>query len=686
MNFEELPGPEKEAGEMVPHPDTDTPLEPQKNALQTILQREYWAVKPTKDCVDSLIKKANIYYNYVNATGKLAMWRMSFEQYNRGFLTMASISRGGIEGELIHFPVNEFRNALQQKLTLTTKEKVAWEPQPTNSDYKTGAQITLSRNILNYYGKHKNASKMGVTGAEHALIFGEGHLLELWNENLGDIENVDVGAQKIYKKGDIQFISLNPTDVIRDIHIGNFDYNDWFIIRLYVNKYELAVQYPDKAQEIVSRGVSTDWDNTNLTNSMKSDSDLVPMFLFFHKQTTALPFGRQIFYLDQDVVLEDGHLKYRDFPLKTIIPSPVDSINFGYTVAFDLLPLQQVADILYSAIATNNTNFATTNIIIPENCNLGVADIIGGMNLLKYNPQSGKPEALNLVLTPKEVYSFLEQVVNKMYMLAGLNSVQQGNPEANLKSGAAIALVDMKALQFNSTFQQSYVSFMENVGTGILHLLQDFADTPRLAVIAGEVDKSYLSEFSGKDLEGIDRVLISMGSAFAQTDAGRLQMAQDLIASGLMKDPQEYMEVVETGSLSRLTEGQHMSLMLIKKENEALSNGQKVLALATDDHVTHILEHNNVIANPELRNSQDPQAGQIVQNTLAHIQEHIQMLSTLPPVLAAILKLPVLNQPQAPTGNGAGNGANAPKPAGPQAGGAPSVSAPAPATPQGTNQ
>lgn len=687
MNFEDLPGPEKESSEVDPNQNkTETPVEDKEDALepsqlQKALQK-YWAVKPPSECVEECIKKSNLYYNYLSATGKMSMYRLAFEQYNRGFLTLASISRNGIEGELLNLPVNEFRNIMLHLLSLTTKEKVQFEPQGANSDYTTGAKVTFSRDLLNYYVQHRDVDELGIRATENDLIFGEGYVYQTWDQHLGDIGKVDITSQQVYKNGDIQHVVLNPTDVIRDVHIGNMKNNLWFIVRLFINKYELAAQYPDLADQIVERGINNDWDNSRLTNNKQSDSDLVPLFIFLHKATSALPFGREIHYLDSDVILEDGHLSSRDFPLKIMASSPTESINFAYTVAYDLLPLQQVLDILYSAVTTNNVNFAVSNVIIPENCNMSVQDIIGGMNLLKYNPTSGKPEVLNLVLTPKEVYDFIDRVTQRMNVLAGINDVVRGQPEASLKSGAALALMASQAIHFNSDLQRSYVKLMGEIGTGILHLLQDNASEPRLAQIGGESDKPYLKEFTSKDLEGVDRISVTVGSAFAQSDAGKLQMAQDLIASGLMKDPQEYLEVVETGSLKRLTEGQHNSLMLIKRENEMLAKGQTAIAAMTDDHVTHILEHQNVIANPELRLSQDPAVGQIVQNTMNHIQEHIQLLSTMPPILAAVLKQPVINQPpapggpqQPPTGNGAQGNNNgqppAPKPAGPQPGVAP---------------
>lgn len=668
---------------------TSDSMEPKESELEDVL-KDCWILKESKECVEDAQTKASQYYNYIAATGKLALWRSTFQQYNRGLLTLGSISRNGIEGELINFPVNEFRNILDHKRAMTTEQRVSFQPQPVNSDFTTGAEITLAKGILEYYNRHKGMDQICSKACENALVFSEGHVLKLWNQNLGDIAAIDSEEKKVYKNGDIQYISLDPTDIIRDIHTKRWNDNNWFIIRLFVNKYDLAVQYPDKAKKIVESGLTHDWDNTRLTITADSDSDLVASYLLIHKPTPAVPFGRQIYYVSSDCILEDGQLKYRDFPLISLVPSPTDSINFAYSLAFDLMPLQQVVDILYGAIATNNVNFSTMNILIPEQCNLGVMDIVGGMNLLKYNPQSGgKPEALALTATPKEAYEFLNLVVQRMQILAGINDTVRGVPEASLKSAAALALMSTQASKFNTTLERAYIHFVEKLGTATLHDIQDFADLPRIGLIAGKTNQAYLQEFTGKSIEHIDRVLITVGSAFAQTQAGRVQIAQDLLSTGLIKDPQEYLEVIETGSLDRLVEGQHMQLMLIKKENEILSEGGMCKALLTDDHVTHILEHNNILSDPSLRTnpSQDPNDPKVmvVQNTLNHIQEHITMLTQLGmtnPALAAILKLPVIAG--APTAAPAPQAGDAPEAPGQQPKGTAGNPAPSPNKPRGS--
>lgn len=618
--------------------DEDQP-EPEKTELQKQLE-EFWWKKPTSECVQTLVRKTSEYYQYITATGKMALWRLCFEQYNRGFITLGSVSRGGVEGELLNLPINEFRNIIDHVVGLTTHDKLAFEPQPVNNDYDTAAQVTLAKGICNDYAKNHGMDRTCDHTAENAYIFGEGSVLKLFNENLGDIKAVDVPGQKIYRKGDVQFIELNPTNLIRDIHVQQFKDNQWFIARILVNKYDLAAQYPDKAREICQKSISSDWDNTRITATRGEKSDLIPLFIAVHKKTSAMPFGRMIFYLDGDLWLEDGHMEYREFPVYTNIPAPVESINFGYSVAFDLLPLQQILDIIDGGCATNLTNFLVSNILVPDNCNLGVADLIGSMNLLKYNAAAGKPEALNLVEFPKEAVPFRAFIVARMEVLAGINSSNRGQPDEKITSGTMAALYASQAIHFNSRFQKSHAQFCGDLMSGVIYDLQDHPDDQRTGLVAGKGNRAYLKSFYGRDVNLIDRITVQLGSAFLQTDAGKAQVAQDLL-NGPGLDPRQYLEVIETGSLEPLTEGPHREMMYIKQENEMLADGQPVKAVLTDDDGLHIQEHKNVIADAKLRMSNDPKAATVVTNTLTHIAEHEQnymLKQTKRPLLLALLK------------------------------------------------
>jgi hypothetical protein len=119
------------------------------------------------------------------------------------------------------------------------------------------------------------------------------------------------------------------------------------------------------------------------------------------------------------------------------------------------------------------------------------------------------------------------------------------------------------------------------------------------------------------------------------------------------------MSVLNTGKLETMTESENKQLLLIRAENERLTDGKTdVMAILTDDHNLHIREHQAVLADPDLRT--DPA---LVDRALGHIQEHINIL--MDPANAQILQQlgqqPIMMAPPMPPQGGA------PAPAGQEA-------------------
>lgn len=308
----------------------------------------------------------------------------------------------------------------------------------------------------------------------------------------------------------------------------------------------------------------------------------------------------------------------------------------------DILPLQDAVNSLYSTIMTNNNAFGVQNILNPQGNNLKVNQLEGGLNFIEYNSSVGKPEPLQLTATAQETYNFLSMIEKTMETVSGINSVARGNPESSLRSGTALALVQSQALQFMSGLQQSYIQLLEDVGTGLINILKDFADAPRIAAIAGISNTSKMVTFKSEDLESINRVVVDVGNALAQTPAGRAQIAENLLQIGLINTPERYLEVLNTGNLKSATQGISNELDTINSENEALLKGEaSVIAIATDHHAMHIREHRSVLSDPALR-----QDAELVQRTLDHINDHIRLLQETDPNLLSIIG----EQPLAPPG------------------------------------
>jgi len=142
-----------------------------------------------------------------------------------------------------------------------------------------------------------------------------------------------------------------------------------------------------------------------------------------------------------------------------------------------------------------------------------------------------------------------------------------------------------------------------------------------------------MKEFTSDDLSSITRVIVDAGNALAQTTAGRVEMASQMMQMGIITTPEQYISVINTGKLETMTEGQNKELLLVRAERERLVDGSTpVMAVLTDAHSLHIREHKAVLADPDLRMDAD-----LVERTLAHIQEHLDILSN--PAVANILTL-----------------------------------------------
>lgn len=610
----------------------------------------YFAAKPAKDCVSVLMDKSSSYFNVMRSNSMLEKLQKMCQFYHGDFNnTMGyghQVGSAGEQGELVTFPVNHFRNLAQHIYVMITSNRPIMEARALNTDYKSMAQTYLANGILEYYMREKRLEECLKKAAELSIVLGSGYIKLSWNAMGGDIYDTDPDTEEAIREGDLEFTTLTPLDVVVDGTKENWD-NDWIVCRTFKNKYDIMAKYPELAEKIDGIPTKSDASAYRLSGFSNDDTDDVAIYEFYHRQTESMPEGRYMLYLDSDVVLLDTKMPYRVIPIFRICPSEILGTPYGYTPMFDIYPMQEAINSLFGTILTNQNSFGVQNIYVPRDADINVNTLQGGMNIIEGN---AKPEPLNLTETPAEVFKFLEMVIQNAETISGVNSVARGNPEASLKSGTALALVQSMALQFISGLQQSYVRLVEDVGTAVIQILKDFATTPKVIAIVGKNNRPLLREFTGEKISSINRVIVDVGNPLSRTIAGRVQMAEQMMQMKLIKNPEQYYQVISTGKIETMYEGEMSELLLIKSENEQMTDGSPVITSPLDKHQMHIMEHRAVLADPELRKDQ-----QLVQTVLGHIAEHLEFLrNTDPALLQLIGETPVapVQMPGAPPQGG----------------------------------
>jgi hypothetical protein len=611
--------------------------------------QEYYWTKETKSCVADLWDRIEEYYNEMRRTGRLALYRNSFTNFYAGWIYRASMYKSGEMGELTRSFWNHERNILQHLKSKITQDKISYKSMVTNSDAKSAQNRELVDGLLQHITESDmyNLDKKIDQSVEDTEVFGESYVIALWNKNKGPVFMPGMPEMGIpdQHEGDIEYHNITPLDLVINTMVQDRSHVKWKIWRRWVNKYDIAAEYPDQAEQLKDLSDTESTYGTKLVTLIHHDNETIPMFYAFHEDTPAVPGGRFLMFADPSTILEDSTLEeagYGEIPIYENIPATMAGSPFGYTVAFDLIPLQQELNELVSAVTTNNINFATQCVMAPKGSNLHYQNLATGMTFIEWDPKMGpnsKPEPLNLLHSAPETYQLIDKLIQNMEILAGVSALDRGVPDQSITSGQYAALITTNSVIFQAPLQRSYARLCEKLATGTIDILRRNMKADRVSQIMGSNKASIAQTWGPENLSEISGVTVETINPMLQTPAGKMQLADVLMKSGLIKDPQQYIGVYTDGDLPQLYHRQETQLILVKAENEALLKGTQLIPAITDNHVMHILEHTANIDNVEARmNPNDPSTVA----TLNHIMAHINMLTTINPILAGIIGDPSL--------------------------------------------
>jgi hypothetical protein len=645
------------------------------------LAKEYFATLPQDDLLGELEHRIEQWSRFVLKQGLSSKWRTAYDAYfgkhlhESGAVGNSQVTKTGVSGELTVYGTNHYRNLCKQILAIVTQQKPEYDPRALNADLESLQQASLAKNILDAYLIEKRMGRVLKVAAEKSLALSKGYIYMRWDPSLGEkfgaqpvsdesgqpVMDEHTGEQKmkVLYEGDATIDAISPWDVMYDFRVRNFKNHNWFIVRTYRNKFDLAARYTqvaDKIKDISNRDpIANDSVMPYTPNDFDKDSDdgdIIPVYEFYHLRTDAVPNGRYMIFLNDGIVCYDGPFQYRDrLPIFRIAPGEIFDTSEAYTDGFDVLVLQQVYNTLASTIFTNQQAFGVQTIWMPEGIDISSTQLGKGLAVLKGGQPDIKPEVLQLCATPPEVFKNLDIIQKNMQMLMGTNSVIAGDPDHQLKSGAALGRMQAMAIQYSSNFQESWAELLEDCGTFLLNLLQDFAKTDRMVALAGKSNKGAMASFNSEKINKIQRVVVDLGNPVASTVAGKLDFAETLLQHGLIKDPQTYLTVAKTGQIDEATEGIEAREMQIRAENENLRDGKSAIAMVGDQHILHMQEHSAVLSDPMIRAAQangDPLAIQIVKNTTLHIMWHNYLYHTQDPIWSQIAQEPPPPVPMQP--------------------------------------
>jgi hypothetical protein len=616
----------------------------------------YFAAMPVQECIAATIDRCDQYTNEMIRTGRHSLYKNAHVHYLQGYASRGFISNTGALGELSSIWVNHYRNIISHSINLVCSERLSWEPQIAgDNNWNAMELIRNARNVLDYYS---NRTDMDLDGklrqaVEKFAVFGDSWITVLWDDMAGRTVASQDGWD--VKEGDVDVKVWTPFDIYLDVAMSDINQCQWIVLRETVNKFDECARYPEWADKIKDLSETFNTYRKEMVSYSGEVVDLIYKWRLIHKRTPACPEGRELVFITDDIVLEDGPLDYDEWPVIRLAAGEAWGTPFGYSKFFDNLPLQDAVDRLTSSDLTNQLTFAIHNVLIPMDGHLNHTTLYGGLHVIKYDAAKGelyKPSTLNLNAPQPHLQNSIDKYITNMGTIGGVNEAVKGNADTVIKgqaSGAALALLTTNAINFNSDIQKTWVHGGEELGTKIIKTLARKAKTTRSATMkVGASSKSF--KFTGPSLEGITNVIVKIGSPLLQSDAGKLTVVESLIQANVGITKEQVIGIIEGQPLSSILEDEESELMLIQDENERMMRGEQVPPAAVDEnHVLHIKRHKAQRSSVAIK-----QNAQVMQAFLAHEQTHIEQLTgnakhgPMNPVLAGLLGQPVIPPGSAP--------------------------------------
>lgn len=603
---------------------------------------QYFATLPDDQLAAELREKIKDYYYACDATGRTALWNKAIRLYygldgDGGWAKSSAVTYGGDQGELVKLRVNHFRAFIQHVHTLVAGERPAVQTRAGNNSHEAAEKATFARYLLDQF--YRAGVEDGMRQAAlYSLYQQEGWLMVNWDRFKGVPHTADESGQVVYT-GDLVTIPLRPCDVIRDTTFfpQGDDTHPWLITRRKVSRWEAMARYPQFAEHIRDTDTKTDgsWDRMASKERELSakGNDWVYQYEFFHRRDLVLPAGKWVTLIG-DKVVDNQDLPCAQIPVLNIQPDHEEDTPFGFSGMMDLMGPQQAYDSFISVMLSAHDATSIPNFWTQRGDDLDVEDLRGQLKLLQSDV---KPEVIQLTAISEHTYK-LEQLFQGVFEnLTGINSTVRGNPPANLESGSALALLDAKAVQFQSGFQGAWVRLVEKSGKHILDLLRRHVTVERAASISAEHGVTVAKYWTGEDLDGVDDVVVESANPAMNTVQGRMSLADKWAELGWIKTPDQYAQVVVSGRYEPVYKREHDETRLIREENKAILSGQTVPVLPTDRHSVHVNEHAaELFSNVSMR-----QDNALMEVAIAHVKEHIDFLRQGDPLTLAIVGDPL---------------------------------------------
>jgi len=618
---------------------------------------EYYAASSPEVLADAVIRIVTETKNVMRGSG---MYRRVRGNYNLFYSRDGSsnweenLRSDGEGGGSIYLGVNVLKNAIDHLMQMVLSHQPAMDPVIVGSSEENNNVTEIAKAIIDYRLHQRKDIGIIDEAVYHCPVVGASYLHSFWNPFAGGRAPAGQGAvpgagaikrvlpdgteiAPIMFKGDIEFEVVDVLSGFMDMSLQSWETGlQDMAIRSFRNKYNLATEYPELRDAILSAPPknptfqdeylpSPTFAMTQMARTPSQEAQ-IEVWYYYHKRTAACPDGVMQIQLPTGTVLFNGPLPEwaKEFPVHRLAPDTMFGSTHGYAVTTGAGGIQESLNIGASAMVTNMSAFSRKLIAVQKGMDIDVTQIIGDLKLLEmeFGPNGTPPiTSVDLLGNQQPLIEMLNWLVSQLEQTTGANAIVRGNPEG-ITAGVAINLYQSMALQFASTYEKCRSEALAWYATTVVRAYQAHPDLEREIRLIGKSKTAMLRKFYGNHLSMIDSFVVDPGNPAARTIAMRFNMLMAIKQEGTQVEPDKAINFMKTGDWDRAVGVPEALDAAIMAENEMLLRGELPPVIPGDDPVKHAQGHLAILANPAVRTN-----AALVMNVLKHFTAHAQSLA-----------------------------------------------------------
>lgn len=629
---------------------------------------QFWAAAEGPELAKEVHLKVHRYFLALEHQGLIARYR---DQYQAYFMRSddgrdgSTLDLGTRKKPKVAIRVPEARSLLRQQLAFVLSEPVSYQVVSSVGDQSSVMSSELAEKAVNYKMK-AHVNEHIPLFAEIATVYGASGTHMRWAPETGDTvqepaftadpvtgqqtplivqgpQGPQVATQE-GKSGAPDLTVLDPTMIAYDPLIG--EKAGWAVAFERTNLHVLAARYPDRAEQILNLNCRDRYDAYRIRSELRvqiggNDKDVVAMH-WYYADRPELPGGRYALIVDDEVVelinscpLPDGRL-----PVRWICTAPITDSALSFCDGFGLLPVDSALNNLRSSELSNYAYYGAQTRWSEEGTRVVPAeDLSGGVREIK-SPRGGQmPRMLEVQPMPPGAEALRRDLIECMPRVSGFGDVARGKIDKT-SSGVHVTAAEAISARNLSLSQAALTRHLEHLANDLLDLMREFGNQTFFVELAGKgSDGTIARELTYESLRGVRKITASAVPEGLRGPTSRIALLESLTKAGI-EDPRERAKAIAfvTRGDDEFGRNDQRRTNLIAVENERLRSGQaSVVAVATQDHYSHITDHAADLDEYLTTDEPDPA---VIERYAAHITEHTELIENQEPVTAMALGLP----------------------------------------------